>query len=189
MGGGITFSGGEPTGQPEFLLEVLDRTAAMHRAIETSAYCSSKVFSAVLARVDYVMMDLKLMDPELHRRYTGVSNERILQNLHRLAQEQREMILRIPVIPGVNDGRQNIEASADFILKQLGGQVRTLQLLSFMRLGEEKYKSLGLPYQMEAVRLQRRAFQRRVEEIAKYFNSRGIHCLVGTREKEESPSE
>ena len=189
MGGGITFSGGEPTGQPEFLLEVLDRTAAMHRAIETSAYCSSKVFSAVLERVDYVMMDLKLMDPELHRRYTGVSNERILQNLRRLAQEQREMILRIPVIPGVNDGRQNIEASADFILRQLGGQVRTLQLLSFMRLGEEKYKSLGLPYQMEAVRLQRRAFQRRVEEIAKYFNSRGIHCLVGTREKEESPSE
>ena len=52
MGGGITFSGGEPTGQPEFLLEVLDRTAAMHRAIETSAYCSSKVFSAVLERVD-----------------------------------------------------------------------------------------------------------------------------------------
>ena len=99
------------------------------------------------------------------------------------------MLLRISVIPGVNDGRQNIEASADFILRQLGGQVRTLQLLSFMRLGEEKYKSLGLPYQMEAVRLQRRAFQRRVEEIAKYFNSRGIHCLVGTREKEESPSE
>lgn len=84
MGGGITFSGGEPTGQPEFLLEVLDRTAAMHRAIETSAYCSSKVFSAVLARVDYVMMDLKLMDPERHRHYTGVPNEPILENLERL---------------------------------------------------------------------------------------------------------
>ena len=98
-------------------------------------------------------------------------------------------LLRIPVIPGVNDGRQNIEASADFILRQLGGQVRTLQLLSFMRLGEEKYKSLGIPYQMEAVRLQRRAFQRRVEEIARYFNSRGIHCLVGTKEKEESQPE
>ena len=61
MGGGITFSGGEPTGQPEFLLEVLDRTAAMHRAIETSAYCSSKVFSAVLERVDYVMMQVELL--------------------------------------------------------------------------------------------------------------------------------
>lgn len=118
-----------------------------------------------------------------------VGNELILQNLRRLAQEGRELILRIPVIPGVNDGRQNIEASADFILRQLGGQVRTLQLLSFMRLGEEKYKSLGIPYQMEAVRLQRRAFQRRVEEIARYFNSRGIHCLVGTKEKEESQPE
>lgn len=67
--------------------------------------------------------------------------------------------------------------------------MRTLQLLSFIRLGEEKYRSLGIPYQMESVRLQRRAFQRRVEEIAKYFNSRGIHCLVGTREKEENRPE
>ena len=143
----------------------------------------------VLPYTDLIISDLTLMDSALHRQYTGVGNELILQNLRRLAQEGRELILRIPVIPGVNDGRQNIEASADFILRQLGGQVRTLQLLSFMRLGEEKYKSLGIPYQMEAVRLQRRAFQRRVEEIARYFNSRGIHCLVGTKEKEESQPE
>ena len=143
----------------------------------------------VLPYTYLIISDLKLMDSALHRQYTGVGNELILQNLRRLAQEGRELILRIPVIPGVNDGRQNIEASADFILRQLGGQVRTLQLLSFMRLGEEKYKSLGIPYQMEAVRLQRRAFQRRVEEIARYFNSRGIHCLVGTKEKEESQPE
>ena len=72
MSGGVTFSGGEPTGQPEFLLETLDRVAGMHRAIETSGYCSGSVFEAVLARVEYVMMDLKLMDlgaaPALYRR-------------------------------------------------------------------------------------------------------------------------
>lgn len=79
MSGGVTFSGGEPTGQPEFLLETLDRVAGMHRAIETSGYCSGSVFEAVLARVEYVMMDLKLMDPEQHRHYTGVSNEPILE--------------------------------------------------------------------------------------------------------------
>ena len=78
MSGGVTFSGGEPTGQPEFLLETLDRVAGMHRAIETSGYCSGSVFEAVLARVEYVMMDLKLMDPEQHRHYTGVSNEPLL---------------------------------------------------------------------------------------------------------------
>ena len=100
MGGGITFSGGEPTGQPEFLLEVLDRTAAMHRAIETSAYCSSKVFSAVLERVDYVMMDLKLMDPERHRHYTGVPNEPILENLEQLKKKRQALPHSHPGHPG-----------------------------------------------------------------------------------------
>ena len=190
-GGGVTVSGGDPLVQSDFV-------EALFRACKAEGYhtCCESTFCAnwsevekVLPYTDLIISDLKLMDSALHRQYTGVGNELILQNLRRLAQEGRELILRIPVIPGVNDGRQNIEASADFILRQLGGQVRTLQLLSFMRLGEEKYKSLGIPYQMEAVRLQRRAFQRRVEEIARYFNSRGIHCLVGTKEKEESQPE
>ena len=78
----------------------------------------------------------------------------------------------------------NIEATADFIVDDLNGRVRTLQLLSFMRLGEEKYSSLGMPYKMENVKVDRKTFQKRVNEIADYFNSRGIHCLVGTKEKE-----
>jgi pyruvate formate lyase activating enzyme len=77
-----------------------------------------------------------------------------------------------------------MEATADFIRNELGGRVRTLQLLSFMRLGEEKYASLGLPYQMEDVKINRKSFQKHVEEIAEYFNSRGIHCMVGTKEKQ-----
>ena len=162
-GGGVTVSGGDPLVQSDFV-------EALFRACKAEGYhtCCESTFCASR---------------------TGRPSEKYGRDLTRLAQEGRELILRIPVIPGVNDGRQNIEASADFILRQLGGQVRTLQLLSFMRLGEEKYKSLGIPYQMEAVRLQRRAFQRRVEEIARYFNSRGIHCLVGTKEKEESQPE
>lgn len=109
-----------------------------HTCCESTFYAGWEEVEKILPYTDLIISDLKLMDPELHRRYTGVSNESILQNLHRLAQEQREMILRIPVIPGVNDGRQNIEASADFILKQLGGQVRTLQLMSFMAAGRGK---------------------------------------------------
>ncbi|MBM6899632.1 glycyl-radical enzyme activating protein, partial [Gemmiger formicilis] len=132
---------------------------------------------------DLWISDIKQMDSALHRQYTGVGNELILENLQKLAAQDRELILRIPVIPGVNDDEENIRASADFILNALGGKVRTLQLLSFMRLGEEKYKSLGIPYPMEGVRLQRKAFQKKVEGIAAYFNGRGIHCLVGTKEK------
>ena len=78
----------------------------------------------------------------------------------------------------------NIRRTADFILDELSNGVRTLQLLSFMRLGEEKYASLDLPYPMKDMRLDRIAFQKHVSELAEYFNSRGIHCQVGTKEKQ-----
>ena len=107
---------GEPTGQPEFLLETLDRVAGMHRAIETSGYCSGSVFEAVLARVEYVMMDLKLMDLERHRHYTGVSNGPILENLERLKKSGKPFRIRIPVIPGVNDSDGNFDATARRLL-------------------------------------------------------------------------
>ena len=79
---------------------------------------------------------------------------------------------------------ENMEETADFIINELKDSVRTLQLLSFMRLGVEKYQSLGMPYEMEDVKFNRRSLQKHINELADYFNSRGIHCLVGTREKE-----
>ena len=184
-GGGVTVSGGDPLVQSDFV-------AALFRACKAEGFhtCCESTFHAPWAEVekilpwtDLLISDLKQMDTHLHRQYTGVGNELILENLQKLAALDREMILRIPVIPGVNDDEANIRASADFIQQALGGKVRTLQLLSFMRLGEEKYKSLGIPYPMEGLRLQRKAFQKKVEGIAAYFNSRGIHCLVGTKEK------
>ena len=131
-----------------------------------------------------MISDIKHMDTNIHKKYTGVHNDRILENLKRLMSEERELILRIPIIPNVNDDMDNIEATADFILNELGGRVRTLQLLSFMRLGEEKYCSLGMPYKMEDVKVNRKSFQKHVNELANYFNNRGIHCLVGTKEKQ-----
>ena len=84
------------------------------------------------------------MDSDVHRKYTGVGNERVLENLKRLVKSKKELILRIPVIPGVNDTEDNIKAAADFITEDLEGRVRSLQLLSFMRLGVEKYASLNM---------------------------------------------
>lgn len=185
-GGGVTLSGGDPLVQSDFAAAVLRECKAenIHTCFESTFCAGWEEVEKVLPYTDLIISDLKQMNPDIHRQYTGVSNELILKNLHRLAQEEREIILRIPVIPEVNDGRRNIEESADFILNQMGGRVRTLQLLSFMRLGEEKYKSLGLPYEMADLHLRRQSFQKKVDEIAKYFNSRGIHCVVGTREKE-----
>lgn len=185
-GGGVTLSGGEPLMQSDFAAELLKacREEQIHTCLESTFHAHWSEIEKVLPYADLLISDIKHMDPDSHKNWTGVSNQLILSNLERLASLNRELILRIPVIPGVNDDMANIEATADFILHNLNGKIRTLQLLSFMRLGEEKYTSLGIPYAMSDTRVNRKSFQKHVNELADYFNSRGIHCLVGTKEKE-----
>lgn len=184
--GGVTVSGGEPLLQSDFVAELFKacKDEGIHTCCESSFYADWKEIEKILPYTDLIISDIKHMDTNIHKKYTRVNNDKILENMKRLVSEEREIILRIPVIPNVNDDMENIEATADFILNELGGRVRTLQLLSFMRLGEEKYCSLGMPYKMEDVKVNRRAFQKHVNEIAHYFNSRGIHCQVGTKEKQ-----
>lgn len=184
-GGGVTVSGGDPLVQSEFVEELFKRCREekIHTCCESTFHASWNSISRVLPYTDLIISDIKHMDSEKHKKYTGVSNELILENLKKLAKEGHEIILRIPVIPNVNDNMENIEATADFILNEMEGRIRTLQLLSFMRLGEEKYESLGIPYKMKEVRINRRSFQNKINKVAEYFNSRGIHCLVGTKEK------
>ena len=97
-----------------------------------------------------------------------------------IANDEKELIIRIPVIPGVNDSSENMAETADFILSKLNNKVRQLQLLGFMHLGEEKYKSLGLPYSMKGLEPDKKQFHKQIEAIASYFNSRGIDCIAGT---------
>lgn len=185
-GGGVTVSGGEPLMQSDFVAELFKacKDEGIQTCLESTFYANWKEIEKVLPYTDIIISDIKHMDRDVHKKYTGVYNDKILKNLKKLAKAKREMILRIPVIPGVNDDMENIEATADFIINELGGHVRTLQLLSFMRLGEEKYTSLGMPYLMEDTKFNRRSFQKKVNQLAEYFNSRGIHCMVGTKEKE-----
>lgn len=185
-GGGVTVSGGEPLLQSDFVAELFK--TCKEEGIQTcceSTFCIDwKEIEKVLPYSDILISDIKHMDTEKHKQHTGVHNKLILENLKKLTEEGKELILRIPVIPKVNDDKENIEATADFILNELNGKIRTLQLLSFMRMGEEKYQSLNMPYKMKGVRFVRKYFQKHVEEICDYFNSRGIHCLVGTKEKQ-----
>lgn len=185
-GGGVTVSGGDPLVQSDFVADLF--MACKQEGIQT---CCESTFNVeweevekVLPFTDIIISDIKHMDSDMHQEHTGAGNELILENLIRLAELDQEIILRIPVIPGFNDDMENIKATADFILDKMGNKIRTLQLLSFMRLGEEKYASLGIPYKMAGLKFNRKSFQKHVEEIAEYFNSRGIHCLVGTKEKE-----
>lgn len=185
-GGGVTVSGGDPLVQSDFVAALFKqcKEEGFQTVWESTFYSKWEEAEKILPYTDIIISDLKHMDTKIHKKWTGVHNERILENLKRITDDNREFILRIPVIPGINDDKKNIEASADFILNELQGRIRVLQLLSFMRLGEEKYASLNMPYQMDFIDLDRESFTAHVNEIADYFNSRGIHCVVGTKEKE-----
>lgn len=185
-GGGVTVSGGEALLQSDFVSELFAacKEEGIQTCFETTFYSNWREVEKLLPYTDIWISDIKHMSSKLHQKHTGVRNQLILENLKKLIALDRELILRIPVIPEVNDDLENIEATADFILNELGGRIRTLQLLSFMRLGEEKYQALGIPYGMEGVKVRRMTFQKKVSKIAEYFNSRGIHCLVGTKEKQ-----
>ena len=185
-GGGVTVSGGDPLVQSDFVMELFKacKQENIQTCIESTFYAKWEQIEKVLPYTDLIISDIKHMNSEIHKKHTGVDNHLILENLQKLANEGREMILRIPVIPNVNDDMENIEKTADFIIDKLNGKVRTLQLLSFMRLGEEKYQSLGIEYKMKDLEIDRKKFQDHVNQIAIYFNNRGIHCQVGTKEKQ-----
>ena len=185
-GGGVTVSGGEALLQSDFVAALFKacKQEGIQTCCESTFHVDWKEAEKVLPYTDIVISDIKHMDTDIHKKYTGVHNKKILANLKRLVKEDRELILRIPVIPNVNDDMDNIKATADFIQNDLHGRVRTLQLLSFMRLGEEKYHSLDIPYKMENVKVKRKSFQKHIDELAMYFLDRGIHCMVGTKEKQ-----
>lgn len=184
-GGGVTVSGGEPLLQSDFVLALFQacKQEGIHTCLESSFYANWNRIDKLLPYTDLFISDIKLMDSTLHKQYTGVDNHKILNNLQLLSETGKDVILRVPVIPTVNDDPDNAKATADFIINEMSGRVRTLQLLSFMRLGEEKYESLGLEYKMADLAFDRHEFQQQVNSLAEYFNQRGIHCLVGTKEK------
>ena len=148
-GGGVTFSGGEPLLQPAFLRRSLAmcKQKGMHTALETSGYASPKVFDSVIDLVDLFLFDLKLLDEADHKRYTGVSNGIIKRNLSTLVAKGRggDVVLRFPVITGVNDTGKNIEEFLDFVRGLKG--VKRVDLLPYHDVSE-KYKRLGLTYKM-----------------------------------------
>ncbi len=140
--GGVTFSGGEPLAQPEFLAEVLAmcRKKELHTTVDTCGHVPPEAFAGVADLVDLFLFDLKVIDEARHREFTGRSNRLIRQNLHYLAGQGKKIIIRLPLVPGVNDDAENISRTAEF-LRSLSG-VSEISLLPYHRLGKEKYKGL-----------------------------------------------
>jgi len=136
-GGGVTFSGGEPMAQARFVIAAASELSPLHIAVETSGHVSPAVFRRVAGAVDLVMMDVKHTNPEVHRTYTGRTNRLILGNLKQLCEGSTPFIVRIPLIPGVNDGRDNLRRTAELIAG--ASALRGVELLPYNTMAPAKY--------------------------------------------------
>ena len=144
-GGGVTFSGGELLAQSDFVKECLTHLRGKtNRALQTSGFAETSVFSSVLSECDYVLIDLKLIDEGAHRQWTGASNRQILENYRLLAGSGVPFVTRIPLIPSVNDTEENIKQTASF-MKENG--VCYVELLPYNKMAGGKYLGLGRHYE------------------------------------------
>ena len=145
-GGGVTFSGGEPLMQPQFLTAVLQacREREIHTAIDTSGYVPQEVLLAAARWTDLFLYDLKTLDDARHRRYTGVPNRLILENLHALAEVHGNIWVRMPLVPGVNDAPGDVEAVVR--LAASIPAVRQVNLLPYHAAGAAKFARLRKTY-------------------------------------------
>ena len=143
-GGGVTFSGGEPLLYPEFLIEVLEACGrqGVHRAVDTSGFVKKETLLEVAQHTDLFLYDLKMLDAEKHKRYTGVDNRLILDNLAALAEYGAEVQVRIPLIGGVNDDDDSVAAMATYIA-DLPGEKRAVSILPFHDVARGKDEKLG----------------------------------------------
>ncbi len=165
-GGGVTFSGGEPLMQQPFLIEILKmcRENEIHTAIETTGFTDREKLLETAEFLDLVFYDVKHMDDETHRQITGVSNKVILENLTHLSKVHDNITVRIPVIPGINDSRENIGGTAA-LAAELG--ISGLELLPYHNLGEVKYGQLGREYQLSEIKTPDEERMAEIAEIAR----------------------
>ena len=169
-GGGVTFSGGEPTAQADFLRECLALLRGhVHRAVQTCGYTDEATFSAMLTDCDYILYDLKIIDATLHRHYCGVDNAPILRNYRSLAASGLPFVTRIPLIPHVTDTAENLEAIAS-LMQSCG--IDYAELLPYNRMAGSKYASLLRDYEPQF------DTDRAVTAREELFARHGIHIKI-----------
>lgn len=176
-GGGVTFSGGEPLVHAEMLIELLDECgrSGIHRAVDTAGYVNTDILLEVARRTDLFLYDLKMMDPHLHQKWTKVKNDKILNNLKMISAAGAQIIIRIPIIGGVNDTDQNIEQTARFIA-DLAGHKKEVHLLPYHSIAKHKYGKLGRPDDFEILH---EPSNERIALAISIFNEYGLKVSLG----------
>jgi pyruvate formate lyase activating enzyme len=175
-GGGVTVSGGEPLLWAGFVRELfaLSRQEQIDTCVETCGMADPEALLELIPVTDHFLFDLKHMNADVHRKYTGQSNEQILRNAALVVRHRADIIFRQPFIPGVNDTTENIEATARF-LTGLGENAVRLQIMPYHGMGKNKYRALNLPYTMDEIGA---ADDGHLEEIRRAYVQRGIDCTI-----------
>lgn len=175
-GGGVTLSGGEVLCQADFARELLlaCKEEGLHTAIESAGSSAFSEIEKILPFVDLYLLDIKHMNKEKHKEYTGVDNSRILENAKKIAESGVELIIRTPVIPGFNDTAEEIRAISRFAGSLPG--VREHHLLPYHRLGSDKYKGLGRNYALKEIEPPSRE---KMEYLLSVAEASGLKCKIG----------
>lgn len=141
-GGGVTFSGGEPLIQIDFIESILKvcKQNSISTTIDTCGYAPQKSFERIYGNTDQFLYDIKIFNDELHKKYTGVSNKLIKENLEYLNSVNANVIIRIPLIPNITDTEANLNSIANYLLKL--DSIRRIDLLPYNKLAEDKYRRL-----------------------------------------------
>ena len=175
-GGGVTLCGGEPMMQDIVpLLQELGKRG-FHRAVDTSLYCTEEKVREVARECDLFLIDIKHTDPELHRRYTGVSNERILEHIRLVAELGVPFIIRIPLIEGVNADETNMEATACFLASLPVAPL--VELLPYHDTGKDKHRRIGSRYNPEGIAMSTPTDEQ-IEYIIRFFKGHGLTARIG----------
>ncbi|MFZ2340465.1 MAG: glycyl-radical enzyme activating protein [Bacteroidales bacterium] len=176
--GGVTFSGGEPMMQHEFLLESLKacREHGFNTAVDTSGYSSAGSFISIMPFTDVFLFDLKHPDDAHHVEYTGVSNTCILENLRMIIDSGKNVMIRIPVIPGKNDDEATLNSFRNMLISLKSDNLVRISLLPFHRIGMAKYNKFGLEYRMNDTVA---PSTQRMNDLKRFFCETGIKVKIG----------
>jgi pyruvate formate lyase activating enzyme len=176
-GGGVTFSGGEPLMQAEGLFKLLEacKQHGIHTTVDTSGYANWEQFDRILPLTDLFLFDLKNMNPELHRKYTGMDNGPILSNADKLLEKGATLIFRIPVIPGINTKASEIAAMVHF-LKERAKKMSEVHLLPYHRIAENKYRRLQMTEDLADVA---EPDERMMRQLKEEFKQTGLEVIIG----------
>lgn len=181
-GGGVTFSGGDPLVQWEFLLEMLKacKRTNINTCVESELFCKREILDEIMPYTDLFISDIKHSDSEQHRLITNVGNEVILENLKYLVSKNMPLVLRIPIATGYNDSDENIINTAKFIQNDLHNRIIQLQLLPYRPLGTDKYEALGVPYPMAGTpEVDRDYYTEQLNRIVDKFQEYGVPAVAG----------